>query len=98
MSVRPEKGKLFLFKNDKYEKGGKLPVRSGNGEINREVLERMNKAMDESNDGLVKLEVAIWPKVSKAGNQYMFGVFDVENPEYASSSQPDDDDDDDIPF
>lgn len=106
MSSRPEKGKLFIFKNEKYEAGGNLPSRSGNGEICKEVLERINKAMDESADGLVKLEVACWPKVSAAGNNYTFGVFDVQNPEYAPKGEPGGrgggnapvPDDDDVPF
>jgi hypothetical protein len=94
---RPDKGKLFLFKNDKYEKGGKLPSVSGNGEISREVLERFNKAMDQSSDGLIKLEVACWPKISKAGNSYTFGIMDIQNPEYAPKGETVDDDEE-VPF
>jgi hypothetical protein len=96
---RAEKGKLFLFKNDNYTQGSNQPSRSGNGEINKEVLERINKAMEASSDGLVKLEVALWPKTSKAGNPYSFGIFDVQNPEYAPKGEPKPvDDDDDVPF
>lgn len=97
MAEQRDKGRLWIFPNE-HATSENHPVKTGTGEISKEVIKRLVDASNASEDGNVKLESAAWAKVSRADKPYLFFTFDVKQ-EREPVGRPDSPSDDgDIPF
>ena len=85
-----EKGRLWLYEN-KYKQNDKHPVKTGPGEVPREVLKKIVEKIKATGEDSVKLRCACWERVSKKGNPYTFITFEVEEEKRGAAA-------DDVPF
>ncbi|MEL0014968.1 MAG: hypothetical protein VW715_07115 [Rhodospirillales bacterium] len=68
---------IILFKNEKWEAGGKQPVYKGNAEFNGKKLNCSLWIKEASGDGKLK-----------KGTKFLSGVFDDWQPSNQSSASP----------
>ena len=73
---RMDKGRVWLYENT-YAKTDKHPVKTGPGEISREVLKKLVDRIKETGGDTVKIQCAAWERVSKNGNAYTFTTMEV---------------------
>lgn len=73
---RPDKGRVWLYVNN-YAKTDKHPIKTGPGEISREVLKKLVDKIKSTGEDTVKIQCAAWDRVSKNGNPYTFVTIEV---------------------
>ena len=93
MNNRAAKGRIWLYDNN-YAKTDKHPIKTGPGEISRDVLKHLVDKIKDTKEDVVKIQCAAWERVSKKGNPYTFITIELhedrgQNPQAGS---------DDIPF
>ena len=93
---------LFIFENENRS-NERQPTHQGNAEISKDALRLIIEAMKATNEDVVKLDVAIWPKVARSGKAYQFGIVGVKDPKFAKPEEHQEqagsvDDLDEIPF
>ena len=76
MDNRMDKGRVWLYDNN-YAKTDKHPVKTGPGEISKEVLKSLVDKIKETGEDVVKIQCAAWDRVSKKGNPYTFITMEV---------------------
>jgi len=76
MDNRMDKGRVWLYENT-YAKTEKHPVKTGPGEISREVLKKLVDKIKETGEDTVKIQCAAWDRVSKKGNPYTFVTMEL---------------------
>ena len=76
MAGQEDKGRVWLYEN-KYAKTEKHPIKTGPGEISKNVLRKLVEKGRESGDDVVKIQCAAWERVSKQGNPYTFVTIEL---------------------
>jgi hypothetical protein len=68
--------KLWLYKND-YATTDKHPVRTGTGEVSKDVIREMVEKIKAGKEDTIKLQCAAWENTSKSGTPYLFVTVEV---------------------
>ena len=76
MAGQEDKGRVWLYEN-KYAKTDKHPIKTGPGEISKDVLRKLVEKARESGEEVVKIQCAAWERVSKQGNPYTFVTIEL---------------------
>ena len=71
MTDQKDKGRIWLYENN-YAKTDKHPIKTGPGEISKDVLRKLVELTRQSGEDVVKIQCAAWERISKNGNPYTF--------------------------